>query len=99
VFSSLTIVRDVLYFADFSGNVEAIDKATGARRWIYPLTGRLLSTPVVADGVVYCGADDGTMTALDGSAVAKSAGGAPRRVVYWEGRKSEKAFSWFQNNV
>jgi len=99
VFSSLTIVGDVLYFADLAGNIEAIDKATGARRWIYSLTDRVFSTPVVADGVVYCGADDGTLTALDGGPIADIAGGTPRRVVYWEGGKSEKAFSWFQNNV
>ncbi len=99
VFSSLTIAGDVLYFADLAGNLEAVDKATGARRWIYSLTDRVFSTPVVADGVVYCGADDGTLTALEGSTIATIAGVAPRRVVYWEGRKSEKAFSWFQNNV
>jgi outer membrane protein assembly factor BamB len=99
VFSSLTIAGDVLYFADLGGNIEAIDKATGARRWIYSLPDRVFSTPVVADGVVYCGADNGTLTALDGSAIADAARAAPRRIVYWEGRKSEKAFSWFQNNV
>jgi len=89
----------VLYFADLAGNIEAIDKATGERRWTYPLPDRIFSTPIVADGIVYCGADDGTMTALDGSSLAKMATNAPRRVVYWEGKKSDKAFGWFQNGV
>jgi outer membrane protein assembly factor BamB len=99
VFSSLTIVGDVLYFADLAGNIEAVDKASGERRWRFSLPDRIFSTPVIADGVVYCGADDGTMTALDGSTSARAAGGAPRRVVFWEGPKSQKGFSWFQNNV
>jgi len=99
VFASLTLAGDVLYVADFSGSLEAIDKASGARLWSYPLSGRVLATPVVADGIVYCGADDGTMTALAGSVVAAPGAGVPRKRVYWQGRKSDKAFSWFQNGV
>jgi outer membrane protein assembly factor BamB len=99
VFSSVTIAGDVLYFADLAGNIEAVDKATGERRWSYPLPDRVFATPIVADGIVYCGADDGTMTALDGSTLAQAAAPAPRRIVYWEGKKSDKAFSWFQNGV
>jgi eukaryotic-like serine/threonine-protein kinase len=99
VFSSMTIAGDVLYFADLAGNVEAIDRATGERQWIYSLPDRVFSTPIVSDGIVYCGADDGTMIALDGSKLAEAAADAPRRVVYWEGKKGEKAFSWFQNGV
>jgi len=99
IFSSMTIAGDVLYFGDLGGNIEAIDKATGERRWSYPLPDRVFSTPVVADGIVYCGADDGTMTALDGGTLAQAAASVPRRVVYWEGKKTDKAFSWFQNGV
>ena len=99
VFSSMTIASDVLYYADLAGNVEAIDKETGERRWTFPLPDRIFSTPIVADGIVYCGADDGTMTALEGSQLAKAATNAVRRVVYWEGKKGDKAFGWFQNGV
>ena len=88
IFSSVTVAGEVLYFADLAGNIEAIDKVTGDRQWIYPLPDRIFSTPIVADGVVYVGADDGTMTALDGSKLAHSRpANAPRRVVYWEGKK------------
>ncbi len=99
VFSALTIADDVLYFGDFGGNVYAVDKATGARLWSYPLGDRVFATPVVADGVVYCGSDTGVMVALEGSTVRRAAPAAAKKAVYWEGRKSDKAFSWFQDNV
>ena len=61
---------------------------------------RSLSTPVVADGVVYCSSDDGVLYALDGSENSPaSPSPSTRRIVYWEGRKSKDAFSWFVNNV
>jgi hypothetical protein len=99
VFSSLTLAGDMLYFGDFGGNLTAVDKSTGVRQWSYPLGDRIFATPVVADGIVYCGSDSGVMVALAGSTTRKAASSDPKKLVYWEGRKSDKAFSWFQDNV
>ncbi len=99
VFSSLTIAGDVLYFGDFGGSIHALDKTSGAHLWSYSLGERIFGTPVVADGIVYCGSDNGVMVALAGSMTRKPASADPKRLVYWEGRKSDKAFNWFQDNV
>ncbi len=41
-----------------SGNLYALDKATGQLKWVYPTRGRVFSNPVVVDGVVYFADDD-----------------------------------------
>ncbi len=99
VFSSLTLAGATLLFTDFSGTLYAVDKASGERQWQFPLGGRSLSTPIVADGIVYCSSDRGIVVALTVSKTPHAAAAAPRRVVYWEGRKTADAFSWFQNGV
>jgi outer membrane protein assembly factor BamB len=100
VFSSLTLAGDVIYFSDFAGNIYAVNRLTGVEYWRFPMGQRSLSTPVLGDGVVYCAADDGVLYALDGSTDSRRAPAKPvRRVVYWEGKKNEKAFSWFANDI
>ena len=100
VFSSLTLAGDAIYFSDFAGNLYAVNRKTGAEYWRFPMGQRSLSTPILGDGVVYCAADDGVLYALDGSTDSRRAPATPaRRVVYWGGKKSEKAFSWFANDI
>ena len=103
IFSAVTLAGDQLLVADFAGNVYALDRATGRERWRFPIGFRSMSTPVVDGDAVYCGADDGFLYALAGSVtpVAPAAAAVPpvRRIVYWEGKKSEQAYSWFMNNV
>lgn len=58
----------VLYQADLSGNVYALDPATGqATRWPQPakLAGGVRATPLVADGVIYVGTDQNKIYALE----------------------------------
>ena len=100
VFSSLTLAGEAIYFSDFAGNLYAVNRTTGAEYWRFPLGQRSLSTPILGDGVVYCASDEGVLYAIDGSTDSRRAATkAARRVVYWEGKKSEKAFSWFANDT
>ncbi len=41
-----------------SGNLYALDKATGQLKWVYPTKGRVFSNPVVVNGIVYFADDD-----------------------------------------
>ena len=43
----------------------ALDAKTGASLWSFPTGGFINSSPVVANGVVYIGSDDGNVYALD----------------------------------
>lgn len=58
----------VLYQADLSGNVYALDPATGqATLWPQPakVAGGVRATPLVADGVIYVGTDQNKIYALE----------------------------------
>lgn len=43
----------------------AIDAGTGSLKWIFSAKDRMQSSPVVANGIVYCGSDDGNLYAID----------------------------------
>ncbi len=70
--SAPTLVDGVLYVGDYSGSLYAMDALTGALIWTSPGLGVFIdvSSPVVADGLVFVGAfhmnfADGWMWALD----------------------------------
>ena len=52
-------------------NVFALNASTGALLWSYETGAPLFSSPAVANGVVYVGADDGNVYALNASTGAK----------------------------
>ena len=66
------------YAQDKPGGVHVLDRATGRRLWSYATGGPILSSPVVADGVIMVGSDDGGVYAL------RASGPALRRAVYWD---------------
>lgn len=62
---STVAVRDGLLFtADFSGYVYCLDAATGKPYWVYNSYGAIWGSPLVADGKVYVGNEDGDLTVL-----------------------------------
>ena len=100
VFASLALAGDSLLASDFTGELVALDTAGGRRLWAFPLGGRALSTPLVVGNIVYAASDSGVLRALDVVAPTPApAAAAPRRIVYFEGPRSPKAFSWFANGL
>jgi outer membrane protein assembly factor BamB len=63
--STLAISDDGLLFAaDFSGFVYCLDARTGLEYWIHDTLAHIWASPLVADGKVYIGNEDGIMTIL-----------------------------------
>jgi outer membrane protein assembly factor BamB len=54
----------ILYYADFSGFLHALDAATGKLHWKHDMLAALWSSPYVVDGKVYLGDEDGDLTIL-----------------------------------
>jgi len=99
VFSRIALQGDTLAFTDFAGNVQAVDRATGATLWRFPMGGRSLSTPAFGEGIVYCASDAGILFALDVAPREDSRSRGARRIVYVAGKQGPESFSWFQNGV
>ena len=59
--TTVTIKDGILYTADFSGRVFALDANTGHEFWRYETNTPIWSTPLVADGKVYVGTDTGDL--------------------------------------
>jgi len=77
---------DTLYVVDARVNLVALERAGGSLRWLTPLHDELIAgapapenptfnhraaTPLLLDGVVYCGSSDGGLYALDAASGAK----------------------------
>jgi len=100
IFSSITIAGDMLYFTDVdvSGNLHAVDAATGTEKWCFPIGSKSFCTPVVNDGVVYCGAENGTLYALQGSMTANLAFAEVNKAVYMQ-EKNKNDYDYFSPGV
>lgn len=53
------IKDDIVYVADFSGLLHCLDAKTGRPYWTYDLFGAAWDTPMLVDGKLYVGFDDG----------------------------------------
>ncbi|MEM7199017.1 MAG: PQQ-binding-like beta-propeller repeat protein [Planctomycetota bacterium] len=62
--STLSIVDDLLFAADYSGFLYCIDAKTGAEHWIHDTSAHIWGSTLVADGKVYVGTEDGFLTIL-----------------------------------
>ncbi|MCC7085341.1 MAG: PQQ-binding-like beta-propeller repeat protein [Pirellulales bacterium] len=56
------IKDDILYIADFSGLMHCLDAKTGKQYWTHDMLAACWSSPLVADGKVYIGDEDGEVT-------------------------------------
>jgi len=54
----------ILYYADFSGFLHALDARTGKPFWVYDTLAAVWSSPYVVDGKVYLGNEDGKIVIL-----------------------------------
>ena len=59
--TTVTIKDGILYTADFSGRIFALDANTGHEFWRHETNTPIWSTPLVADGKVYVGTDTGDL--------------------------------------
>ncbi|MCC6589505.1 MAG: PQQ-binding-like beta-propeller repeat protein [Bryobacterales bacterium] len=54
----------ILYYADFSGFLHAIDAATGKPYWKHDMLAAVWASPIVIDGNVYLGDEDGDVVVI-----------------------------------
>lgn len=59
--TTVAISDGILYTADFSGRIFALDAETGRELWRHVTDGPIWSSPLVADGKVYVGTDGGEL--------------------------------------
>lgn len=76
--SSPVVLGDVVHFTEYNGRVRALDVATGETRWGTVLPADGWASPVVDDGVLFVGSDDGFY------ALRSSEGPPLHRAVFWD---------------
>jgi outer membrane protein assembly factor BamB len=59
--TTVAIKDDILYTADFSGIVHCLDAKTGKVYWTHDMLGACWGSPLVADGKVFIGDEDGDL--------------------------------------
>ncbi len=62
--STVAVHDGIVYAANFSGFLHAIDAATGQKIWEYDLLAAVWSSPYVVDGKVIIGDEDGDVTVM-----------------------------------
>ncbi|MDA0832197.1 MAG: PQQ-binding-like beta-propeller repeat protein [Planctomycetota bacterium] len=62
---TVTIKDDLLYLADFSGLVHCVDATTGTLLWSHDMFAASWGSPLVVDGKVYIGDEDGDVTIFE----------------------------------
>lgn len=55
----------ILYYSDFSGFLHALDAKTGKPHWTYDMFAAIWGSPIVIDGKVYLGDEDGDVAVLE----------------------------------
>ena len=62
--STPSVIDDLIFQAEYNGNIHCLDAKTGKELWVHPTNSRVWSSTVVADGKVYCGTEDGELIIL-----------------------------------
>jgi outer membrane protein assembly factor BamB len=62
--STAAIANDLLYISDFSGFLHCLDAATGKAHWTFDMLAAVWGSPLVADGKVFLGDEDGDVVVL-----------------------------------
>lgn len=69
--STGALYNGVLFYADFSGFVHAIDPDTGKEFWVHDMLAAIWGSTMVIDGKIYIGDEDGDVTILEASKTKK----------------------------
>jgi outer membrane protein assembly factor BamB len=70
---SVAIKDNILYIADFSGLFHCLDAKTGKAHWTYDMLAATWGSPLVVDGKVFIGDEDGDVALFKHSADPKQA--------------------------
>jgi outer membrane protein assembly factor BamB len=62
--STGSLYNGILFYSDFSGFLHAIDSKTGKQFWKHDMFAAIWGSPMVIDGKVYLGDEDGDVTVL-----------------------------------
>ena len=63
--STVATADGLMFAADLTGYVHCIDFATGERKWKHDLFSGVWGSPMIADGKVFIGNEDGKLTVFD----------------------------------
>ncbi len=66
--STVAVADGRVFAADLSGYVHCIDLKTGKRKWIHDMLSGVWGSPLVVDGKVFIGNEDGKLTVIDAKA-------------------------------
>lgn len=69
--SSAAIWEGIVYVADFSGFLHALDVETGKEYWVHDMLAAMWGSPMVIDGKVYLGDEDGDVAVLEAGKTKK----------------------------
>jgi outer membrane protein assembly factor BamB len=62
--STGSVYNGILFYSDFSGFLHALDAKTGKPFWTHDMFAAIWGSPMVIDGKVYLGDEDGDVTVL-----------------------------------
>ena len=68
---TVAIKNDLLYIADFSGMLHCLNAKTGVAHWTYDMLASSWASPLIADGKVYIGDEDGDILIFDLAVASK----------------------------
>ncbi len=96
IFAPMTWSGNVIYFADYAGNVHGIDKDNGSVLWKFALGNRIYSGPAEHNNTIYVGTDEGYFYALGGNSSQDAKPSGKKKLVYFEANLS---YTWFRKGL
>jgi outer membrane protein assembly factor BamB len=69
--STGAVYNGLLFYADFSGFLHCLDAKTGKPYWVHDMLAAIWGSPMVIDGKVYLGDEDGDVIVMEAAKVEK----------------------------